>query len=43
MYTSNLFPGPPCSKMTMEDEELYLNSLITTLDIEEEKYSSKPL
>jgi hypothetical protein len=29
--------------MTMEDEELYLTSLITTLDIEEEKYSSKPL
>jgi hypothetical protein len=43
MYTSNLFPGPPCSKMTMEDEELCLNSLITTLDIEEEKESSRPL
>ena len=43
MYTSNIFTGPRRNKMTMEDEELCLNSLITTLDIEEEKYSSKPL
>jgi hypothetical protein len=43
MYSSNHTPGYACSGNTLEDEELFLSSQISTLDIEEEKDCSKPL